>query len=344
MNDHLAVSDERSGLELDEFLCLTFPLLNKGYVRRQVRAGRVKVDGGPASPSQRLRCNQVVSVEFEDADEQKAPRAPGHRIPILYEDDALMVLDKPAGLAVEPERWRPELGSVAGALLELALDRGNGTADADGAGDVGGLEFRPRLVHRLDKDTTGALLVAKRLEAERRLRQAFEDGGIRKRYLALVEGEYSLDEGQEELIDRPIAPDARRTGRMCVSDDGGKESRTRVSVVERFRGFTWMRCEPLTGRTHQIRVHLADRGFPLAVDTLYGHRDALKLSELKRGYRPKRGQSEQPLISRLTLHAESLAFPSVDDARAGDIDVTAPVPKDLVRTLKQLSKVRAYRR
>jgi 23S rRNA pseudouridine1911/1915/1917 synthase len=337
VNDHLAVSDERSGLELDEFLCLTFPLLNKGYVRRQVRAGRVKVDGGLARPSQRLRCNQVVSVEFENPDEQRAPRAPGHRIPILYEDAAVLVLDKPPGLAVEPERWRPELGSVSGALLELALDRGGAVAED---AEPTGLEFRPRLVHRIDKDTTGALLVAKTLDAERQLRQAFENGSIRKRYLALVEGEHSLEDGEEELIDRPIAPDARRTGRMCVAQDGGKESRTRVSVVERFRGFTWMRCEPLTGRTHQIRVHLADRGFPLAVDTLYGHRDALKLSEIKRGYRPKRGKSEHPLIDRLTLHAEGLTFPSVDETRAGEVDVTAPVPKDLARTLKQLSKVR----
>ncbi len=340
MNDHLVVPDERTGLELDEFLCLSFPLLNKGFLRREIRGARVLVDGQPAEPAQRLRRDQVVSVAFE-IDEEHPPRppvAPDATIPVLYEDEAVLVVDKPAGLAVEPERWKREAACLSGALLQLAFDRSGGR-DEEGRPEQGALQFRPRLVHRIDKDTTGLVLVAKTLEAERVLRSAFEAGEIHKSYLALVEGELDVGAEGQRLIDLPIAPDARRTGRMHVQE-GGKESRTRIEVERRFRGFTLVRCSPLTGRTHQIRVHLAAEGFPLAVDSLYGRRhQGLFLSEIKRGYRPKKGAVEQPLIGRLTLHAAALSFPSPDSNAS--VQVESPLPADFARVLKQLSKVRA---
>src|SRR5262245_7227268 len=115
-------------MELDEFLCLSFPLLNKGFLRRQVRDGRVLVDGAPALPSQRLRVDQVVILDFdEDEGLPEPPVAPSVRVPILYEDEHLLALDKPAGLAAEPERWARGNASLSGALLELALER----SDAD---------------------------------------------------------------------------------------------------------------------------------------------------------------------------------------------------------------------
>ena len=123
----------------------------------------------------------------------------------------------------------------------------------------------------------------------------------------------------------------------------GKEAHTRVRVAQRFRGYTLLDCEPLTGRTHQLRVHLAAHGFPLVVDNLYGRRDAVLLSELKPGYRQKPGRPEQPLIKRLTLHAQALTFPRVDDPR-DLITVEAPHARDFERVLKQLAKVRPPRR
>ena len=336
MTEYLVVPAERAGIELDEFVCLALPRANKGFVRRQVNAGRVLVDGMPARPGQRLRRDQVVILDFDEGDLPQAPVAPPVPIPILYEDDDVLVLDKPAGLAVEPERWRRELASVSGALLHMALERAAGAEDGvDAPG--GALDFRPRIVHRLDKDTTGALLVAKHLEAERALRQAFEDGGVEKTYWALVDGELGLADGDVRVLDAPLAADERRTGRMRVAE-GGKASRTDVTVLERFRGFTLVECAPRTGRTHQIRVHLADQGHPLVVDALYGRRDALLLSEIKRGYRPKPGQQERPLIDRLTLHARALRFPSPGGGPPRS--ACAPVPKDFQRTLKQLAKVR----
>jgi len=258
------------------------------------------------------------------------PVAPEVSIPVLYEDADCLVVDKPAGLAVEPERWQRHLASLSGALLKLALDR------AAVEGEQG---FRPRLVHRIDKDTTGCVLVAKHLEAERSLRTAFDERVVEKRYLALVEGEHPVADGAVEMIDLPLLHDDRRGGRMIVSERDGKPSSTAVRAVERYHGFTLLACEPLTGRTHQIRAHLAAVGFPLAVDPVYGRRDALYLSELKSDYRPKAGRVERPLIERLTLHAATIRFPSPSQPGRA-VAVEAPLPRDLERTLKQLAKVR----
>ena len=339
MTDHLVVPRERHGIELDEFLCLLYPLLNKGFLRGHIRDGRVLLDGRKTVPSTHLRANQVVSIDIDEQTQvvPQRPVAPRIEIDVLYEDAEVMVVDKPAGLPVEPERWERGNACLSGALLDLALRRSELDPSSATTPNEQGLDFRPRLVHRIDKGTSGAVLVAKTLEAERRLRDAFAGGTIRKSYLALVEGEYPLRAGESEIIDLPIGPDRRKSGRMCVADKGGKESRTRVEVEEAYRGFTLLRCEPLTGRTHQIRVHLSHTGFPLAVDSDYGRRDSLALSEIKRNYRVKRGRKESPLIERLTLHAHRLSFP---DAGGALHAVEAPLPADFQRVLKQIAKVR----
>ena len=346
MDYHLCVDAEQTGLELDEFLCAAFPLLGKRFLRKMVRQGKILVNGQPGVPSQRMRLDEVISVSLDEEDEAVVRRPdPAPELPFLYEDGQVFVVDKPAALAVEPDRWDASLPSLIGVLTQAAAVRGApGEAATSQAGEVAGTEiesYRPRLVHRLDKDTSGAVLVAKSLEAERRLREAFDGGEIRKKYLALVEGEYALEDGAEDLIDLPIGPDRKRSGVMRVHDDG-KPSRTRVWVERRYRGYTLLGCEPLTGRTHQIRVHLAAAGFPLVVDPHYGRLRSLALSEIKAGYRPKRGRAEAPLIARLTLHARSIEFPSVDSG--APVCVEAPIPRDLERVLKQMAKVRAPRR
>lgn len=332
MNEHLVVSAEQAGLELDEFLARAFPLYGKRFLRRQVRDGRVLIDGARCAPSQRLHADQVVSLDFdeEELDALPEPAAPEVELPVLYEDEHVLVVDKPADLMVEPDRWDALRPNLIGALHELA-----------GNLDDGGGRFRPRIVHRLDKDTSGVVLVAKTIDAERELARAFEEGRIAKHYLALVEGEHPLAEGASEIIDQPLAPDGRRGGTMAVRA-GGKPSRTRLCVEQRFRGFTLLRCEPLTGRTHQLRVHLAWAGFPLVVDPLYGRRGALALSEIKTGYRRKPGRAELPLIGRLTLHARRVEFDSLTEP-GRRVAVESPLPRDLQRALKQLAKVRPPR-
>lgn len=336
--EHLTVPEERVGLELDEFLCLTYPFANKGFLRAQVRDGGVLVDGAPAQPGHRLRPAEVISIQFSEEDLPRRPVAPDQPVEILYEDDAVLVANKPAGLAVEPERWKREAACMSGALLQAAVDRVDSPE-----GEASSLDFRPRLVHRIDKDTSGVLLVAKDLEAERSLRAAFDSGGIQKDYFALVEGEHPLADGEWEEIHAAIGPDPRKVGRMMVDEQEGKPSCTRVAVEQRFEGYTLMRCQPVTGRTHQIRVHLSWAGFPLMVDPAYGRRDVLLLSEIKRGYRPKRGFSERPLMGRLTLHAFSIAWADPTD---GQIQrrAEAPLPADFARVLKQLSRVRPPRK
>ncbi|MCZ6597002.1 MAG: RluA family pseudouridine synthase [Planctomycetota bacterium] len=350
MSEYIVVPPERSGLELDEFLCLTFPGVSKGCLRDQVRTGRVLVDGERALPSQKLRREQVLVVEFDAAEDLPAPPvAPDMEIAILHEDQNVLVVDKPPRLAVEPERWLRSAGSLSGAMLELALER-----SADGAnepkepranGGAESLAFRPRLVHRLDKDTSGCVIVAKTLAAERALRSAFDRGDVHKTYLALVEGEHPLADGETQELDAPIGSDPRKSGRMIVDVARGKPSLTRVAVERRFHGFTLLRCEPATGRTHQIRVHLASAGFPLAVDPVYGRCDALFLSSIKANYHAKPGRTERPLIDRLTLHALAVDFPCPPGDEVGGearVRVEAPVPKDIERTLKQLAKVRPW--
>lgn len=338
MTDHIVVPRERQGIELDEFLCLLYPLLNKGFLRRQVRDGRVLLDGEQALPSKRIKSDQVVSIDIdEEADDlPQQPVAPTLELVVLFEDEDALVVEKPAGLPVEPERWERGNACLSGGLLELALQRSEVQPEAPDRPSEG-LGFRPRIVHRIDKETSGAVLVAKTLEAERRLREAFSSRTVHKVYFALVEGEYPLADGEEDIIDRPIGPDLRKSGRMRIDERDGKPSQTRIRVEQRFAGFTLLRCEPITGRTHQIRVHLAAEGFPLAVDKIYGRRSELKLSEIKRKYHSKPGRAEAPLIDRLTLHAKELDFP---DSHGGTQHVEAPLPNDFQKVLKQLGKVR----
>ena len=349
--DNIVVPQSRRGLELDEFICLLYPGISKGYIRTEIREGRALVDGQVALPSRRLREGEVVSLLF---DPDEAPQRPSdldaEPLEVLFEDSGTLVVRKPPHVAVEPERWARDTVCITDRLLAMARARPlPGAPAADGADDTDdalreGLAFRPRLVHRLDKDTSGALLVAKDLETERRLRTAFESGAVEKTYLALVEGEFDVDPDDESdwtLIDVPIGADRRKSGRMLANGEGAKPSRTLVRVRTRYRGFTLVECRPLTGRTHQLRVHLQQLGFPLAVDPVYGRRATFLLSEIKRGYRAKRGRIERPLVDRLTLHAAALCFPGADGTT---IRVECSLPDDLERTLKQLGKVRPHTR
>jgi len=262
---------------------------------------------------------------------------------ILFEDEHLVAVNKPAGVATIPTRETRDC-VLARIAAQLRLPS-SGHSDP-----------RLRVLHRLDLQTSGVLMFAKHREAQRHLSNQFgaeageegedvsagEDGvgetsRIRKEYLALVAGRPSADDGE---IDAPLAPHLRRAGAMTIVRDGGKPARTRWRIEERFAHFTLLRVFPLTGRTHQIRVHLQSIGLPLAVDALYdppprGQSPGVFLSQFKRGYRATRGENERPLIGRLTLHAAVLEFVHLDGRR---IRLEAPAPKDLRVTLEQLRR------
>ena len=316
MKQNLFVPPEMKGIELDDFLSLRFPGVPKGRLRRLIREGKVSVNGVVEASFGHLGGDALVIVELPEDGLPAVRGAPGE-LPILYEDEAVLCVDKPADLAVEPERWRKEAPTVASVLLGM------------------GLPYRPRIAHRLDKGTSGALLLAKDLEAERALRRQFERREVEKEYWAIVEGEVPGEGGE---VDLPVGPDPTQEGRMRVERRKGDPAQTAYRVIERFRGYTVLAAFPRAGRTHQIRVHLAARGFPLAVDPLYGRQSELLLSRIKPDYRRKRGLPETPLLGRLSLHARRLGFRS---PAAGPVAVESPLPKDLEIVL---GKLRRYRR
>lgn len=327
--EYLPVDQGDRGLPLDEFLAEQFPRWTKGYLRGLIRDGFVSVDGQrEIVASTRLGRDAVVGIDLPEEEAAKPPLRSSVQpeIVVLYEDEALWVINKPPGIAVEPERWDRDGAHLAGAVLDH-LEREGGAA--------GRLPFRPRVVHRIDKGTSGVLCFAKNLEAERSLRQQFQNGEVKKRYLALVDGEVPPEGG---TVDLPIGPDAKKDGRMRVDrSSSGKRAHTRYELVHAYRGYSLVAAMPITGRTHQIRVHLAARGFPLLVDPLYGRREEFLLSEFKPGYVRSRRHKERPLIARLTLHAQSLALCS--PAR-GEVVIECAPPKDFTATMTQLQRWR----
>lgn len=246
----------------------------------------------------------------------------GMQIAILWEDDQFIAVEKPAGLASIPGRGEEQsVLDVLGRQLKMAI---SGTADP-----------RLRIVHRLDKGTSGVLLLAKNQAAQRHVAMQFQNGQVKKQYLAIVAGEPGEPRG---VIDAPLAPNPNSRDRMMVSRQG-KPAVTEWQVVQRMRRFALLRCFPRTGRTHQIRVHLKSIGLPLAVDPLYNSpatEAGIFLSRYKRDYRPTRGEEERPLIARLTLHAEKLEFQHSDGQQ---IIVESRPPKDFRATVNQLGKL-----
>ena len=230
---------------------------------------------------------------------------------LRFEDDVLLVVDKPAGIPSIPERYEASLPSV----LET-LKRDYPSIQA---------------VHRLDKDTSGLLLFSKTEEAYRSLAGQFESRSVRKTYHALVAGRPA---GDEFVCDAPLLPDGDRRHRTIAARDG-KPSVTRFRLLRAFRTCSLVEANPETGRTHQIRVHLACLGLPILCDPLYGSEAPFLLSGFKRGYRPGAGK-ELPLLSRLALHAAALAFDHLRDGRR--VELEAPYPKDFSTALKQLEK------
>jgi 23S rRNA pseudouridine955/2504/2580 synthase/23S rRNA pseudouridine1911/1915/1917 synthase len=243
---------------------------------------------------------------------------------ILWQSDNAVAVAKPAGLATIPGRDEP-----ASVLHSLAAQLGLPAAGTD--------DPRLRVVHRLDKDTSGVLLFAKNVETQRHLSHQFQNNTIEKEYLALVTGRPPQREGE---LDAPLARHPSSIKHMAIVTHGGRPARTLWKVEDIFREYTLLRCFRKTGKTHQIRVHLESIGLPLAIDPLYnppapGRPAGIFLSRFKRGYSPTHGEEERPLIDRLTLHAEKLSFVDRDGS---PVSITCPLPKDYRAVLNQLRR------
>jgi 23S rRNA pseudouridine1911/1915/1917 synthase len=243
----------------------------------------------------------------------------GTKLDILFRVGDLVAINKPAGLAAIPGR-----GETTSAIQQLAEQLGlpcSGTSDP-----------RVRVVHRLDKGTSGVLLFVLTKSAQRFVSDQFQNNTVEKEYLALVRGRAG---GEKGTIDTPIAPHPQHKDRMLATKHG-RPAVTHWQVEKQFRKSTLLRVLPKTGKTHQIRVHLVSIGMPLLVDELYNSQSRpVMLSALKRNYRPTKGEDERPLIGRLTLHAEKLRLTAPG---GGVVEIVAPIPRDLRATLAQLAK------
>jgi RluA family pseudouridine synthase len=313
----LRVRDDAAGARLQDFLAGALPGAERADLRWLVEAGGVTVNGLPAAPKARVWPGDVVAVEAAPDQLRWREQTPAPALAILAESARAVVVDKPAGLPTVPDR----LGrgaSVHGALAALRP-----------AADL-------RIVHRLDKDTSGCLALAKGLEAARAFDLAFRERRVRKGYTALVEGRIAR---AELTIRHALGPDPRRPGLVtAVADDskGARAAVTRVVVLEHFHGHTLVRLEPETGRAHQLRAHLRSVGHPIAGDVAYGASGPLYLSSFKRGYKLPPGVAEAPLVARTFLHASDLELPA--DLAEGFGRVESPLPRELSKALDKLRR------
>ena len=301
------VGESQHGLRLDRALGELFTDYSRNFLANLVTEGRVRIDGAPAAkPSQRVESGQRLEIEVPDAVpagivSQDLP------LTVLYEDADVVVIDKPAGLVVHPAAGHAD-GTLVNALLFHVKDLSG----------VGG-EIRPGIVHRLDKDTSGVMIIAKHDAAHRRLTEVWNTQRVRKEYLALVYGTPPVERG---TVDAPIGRDPRDRKRMAVVA-GGRAAITDYEVAERLRYVSLVRCRLRTGRTHQIRVHMKHLGHPIVGDPLYS-------GPQWRGIPEKRVQKLLSSLGRQMLHAARITF--------GDppITVEAPLPADFAAVLGQL--------
>ena len=245
-------------------------------------------------------------------------------LPVLLEDEYILALDKPAGLLSSPDRYDPNRPNLR-KLLHAGIELGAPWATQRG------LSYLMN-AHRLDFETSGVMLLAKSKPVLIALANAFGAGQPAKTYVALVQGQPAEDKFE---VNAKLAPHPARPGLIRVDSRNGKRSQTHFEVLEKFRNHTLLQCRPVTGRTHQIRVHLKHVGLPVVADELYGG-SLLLLSRLKCGYRLKPNCTERPLMGRVALHATELRIKH--PVAGAEVTITSPWPKDLTVAVKYLRR------
>ena len=300
------------GTRLDQQIAARFSSLSRSRVQELIASGLVLVNSRPAKGAHRLRVGERIQIRIQ-------PRPPLSAEPesipldILYEDDDLIAVNKPAGMTVHAGA-----GTSSGTLVNALLGRGQALSQ-------GGDALRPGIVHRLDKDTSGIILIAKNDAAHAKLSEAFRGRRIKKTYVALVHG---LLGGEHGTIDLAIARDPKRRTRMTARRSivlaNAREARTDWQVLARVDATSLLAVQLHTGRTHQIRVHLSATHHPVVGDTLYGAPAQLRV-----------GKISLPSLSRNFLHAAKIGFAQ---PRTGEwVELRAPLPQDLRLFLQQLA-------
>ncbi len=314
----LTVEEEGEGTRIDSFLSERVEGITRNQIQKLIRAGRLLVDGEPCKASTPVKAGQQITWPA-DAGITAVELVPeAIALQALFEDEDLLVLNKPPGLVVHPAP-----GHWTGTLVHGLLHRWPGWRAPGGA-------LRPGIVHRLDRDTSGLMAVARSARAYASLREQIAGHSTARRYIALAWGGPVADGGE---IDRPIGRDPRHRQRMAVLERGGKPAFSSWEVLARFDSLSLLRVGLRTGRTHQVRVHLASMGHPVFGDPLYG--GVAYASRLA----PRERMFLQGLLrdlDRTALHAYHLAFRHPTDGEP--LLFEAPVPRDMERVLLQLTE------
>jgi 23S rRNA pseudouridine1911/1915/1917 synthase len=310
---------------LDLYLRDRLPDYSRNMLQKLIKAGHALVNGRPGKNSTLLHSGDVVEVTLPHAPPEEA-QPEDIPLDIVYEDEGFLAVNKQAGLIVHPAR-----GHWTGTLINALLWHARETA---GTLSSGSDPWRPGIIHRLDRDTTGLIMVAKTDEAHWRLAGQFERRTIRKTYLAIVHGNPPLD---SDLIDAPLAVHPKMREKYAVRPDIGKPAQTIYSVRERFDGFALVELAPRTGRTHQLRVHMAHIGHPMVGDTMYGGQP-VSLRDLT----GRSTDDPTSLIDRQALHAFRLQF--VHPLKFHRMILEAPPHADMLHLLTMLRKHRKLKR
>lgn len=299
------IGEDDAGQRIDKFLATEIPDRSRSQIQELIKEGLVTIQGTRVKPSYRLVAGDIVvaRVPPEEAVELVPQRLP---LDVIYEDGDVVVVNKPAGLVVHPAPGH-EIGTLVNALLAHFPELAGLTEEEEEAA------HRPGIVHRLDKQTSGLILVAKHEAARRFLQRQFRQRKVKKTYVALVEGRLQPPDG---IIDAPIGRDPQHRQRMAVLQRGGRPAQTVYHLIEYLNDYSLVSVQPITGRTHQIRTHFAAIDHPVVGDRVYGYR------------------RQRLDIGRQFLHAWKLALtlPS-GEAR----EFIAPLPADLRQVLMNLA-------
>jgi 23S rRNA pseudouridine1911/1915/1917 synthase len=312
----LVVALDQAGQRLDAFLAASLPQFSRVHLRRAITAGGVEVDGRQAKPAYKLVAGQRVRLVLPDMP-RTGPAPENVPLDVIYEDEHLAAINKPAGMVVHPAKghWSGTLTSALAHHFQSLSEVGGPT--------------RPGIVHRLDRETSGVIVVAKTDAAHMALAAQFESRTTLKEYFAITAG---VPDRDRDIVRQPIGIHPYQREKMTIRADHStsRDAETYFEVLERFPRFAALRVLPKTGRTHQIRVHLAHIKFPLLCDRLYSGRSQITSGELLGGARP----DGEVILQRVALHARRLEI--THPQTGAPLAFEAPLPADIDRTLALL--------